>query len=60
MALAKVARAATPSSVEEEDAPAPVVDAQKITYNLTILSLDQARKASRSRETVARYVVLPK
>ena len=60
--LAKVARPATPSSVEESemsDVPAPIADAPKITYNLTILSLDQAQKASRSHETVARFVVLP-
>lgn len=58
--LAKVARSATFSSVEEEmsDTPMPIVDAPKIIYNLTILSLDQAQKASRSRETVARFVVL--
>lgn len=37
----------------------PIADVPKITYNMTILSLDQTRKTGRSRETVARFVVLP-
>ncbi len=37
----------------------PIEEVPKITYNMTILSLDQSRKASRFRETVARFVVLP-
>jgi hypothetical protein len=53
---AKIPRRASPLPVEENQEPAVV--AHEITYNLSIFSLEQLQKSTRSREAVARFVRL--